>query len=403
MSTITPELKPYIDQMRALARTRGLGRQIDTYSDEDLLAFLREARREKSLDASSSDKPSAATMKTMSALELCLLGEGMLEQSRWPEAKSVLLYALKQSKREGDKKRQVYVSIPLGQVYANLEDFPQAHELLQEALALARGLGDRWLQGAVHDRIGDIHNTQSQYSQAIVHYEEVLAIGEELGNEEILAVGYGNLGGVYTEQNDLEQAIAAYEKAVALSKKIGADERTATQYGNLGALWARQSLPDPARKTPPGKVPVFGQRLNPKTDAADTRVNPEEEKRNLDKATRMFNKALAIFERIDNPASTAQAYRNLASAYRQKGNVSKALKLYRKSLDNLARVGDRRGAALCHFDIGDMHWDRIYDRGGDINKARENFEKARVLFEQAGDLRGAREATRALNQLRMVS
>ena len=109
----------------------------------------------------------------------------------------------------------------------------------------------------------------------------------------------------------------------------------------------------------------------------------------------MNEKALAIKQRIGDERGVATRYGSLATCYRQKGDIARAMEFHRKDLAITERIGDHHNAAISYFNLGNLYRENI----GDLAQARAHYEKAKALYEMVGDVPRAQQAARALRGL----
>nr|VFJ47396.1 MAG: Tetratricopeptide repeat-containing protein [Candidatus Kentron sp. FW] len=182
--------KPIPPELQAqLAQFRAANPELKAASDEQLMELIPRVMRHMA-DIDPTDE---AALDRMSAADLGILGEQLLEQGKWPEAEPVLLRALERSEQEGDVDNRISAAGLLGRLCRDRRDFAEAHTLLQQVLGLAERLDDKWWQGTIFHDIGTTHAMQSQYHQAIVHYKKSLEIAKALGNELEMVVNYTRL------------------------------------------------------------------------------------------------------------------------------------------------------------------------------------------------------------------
>nr|VFK61080.1 MAG: Tetratricopeptide repeat-containing protein [Candidatus Kentron sp. TUN] len=149
----------------------------------------------------------------------------------------------------------------------------------------------------------------------------------------------------------------AANKKVEIEEALGKEQVLAVGFGNLGRAYSQQG--------------------------------------DLDLAIQMHERALEIHGRIGDQSGCAQDYGNLAICYRQKGDVNRALMFYKRDLEITEEIGDRHSAAISYFNLGLLYFRKI----GDYKKARAHFEKAKELFEIAGDAPHAEQVDKALQGL----
>jgi tetratricopeptide (TPR) repeat protein len=99
----------------------------------------------------------------------------------------------------------------------------------------------------------------------------------------------------------------------------------------------------------------------------------------------MHLKALRIYEEAGDDYALQMVYFNLGTIYRMKGELDKAEKMIRKSLEVNERMGKLRFAAMGYIELG---W--IYRERNDKEKEREYLQKAVELFKSIGAFKSAK-------------
>ncbi|MFN8286874.1 MAG: adenylate/guanylate cyclase domain-containing protein [Chitinophagales bacterium] len=93
-----------------------------------------------------------------------------------------------------------------------------------------------------------------------------------------------------------------------------------------------------------------------------------------------FDKAVYIFETINDKVRLTDCYNGIAMVYIQQDHDAEALKYYLKCLKLAEETGQERSQVLIAFNMG-----IVYQGQGDLEKALQSFEKAREYFERVGD------------------
>jgi tetratricopeptide (TPR) repeat protein len=104
------------------------------------------------------------------------------------------------------------------------------------------------------------------------------------------------------------------------------------------------------------------------------------ERGNLDEAERTLGEALELARELDDSLMTARASNNLASLAQLGEKPEVALSLYRSALISYQRLGDRRGMAETHHNLG-----LVFRQVGRLHDALETVEQAVRLADGAAD------------------
>jgi tetratricopeptide (TPR) repeat protein len=186
------------------------------------------------------------------------------------------------------------------------------------------------------------------------------------------AAFYTNRGIVYADQQKWDLAVADYTQAIAINPNL------AEAYNNRGIVYRNQQKWDLA-------VADYTQAIaiNPNlAEAYTNRGNVYRNQQKWDLAVADFTQAIAI-----NP--------NLAEAYYNRGNVYADLQKWDLAL------ADYTQAIAINPNYAEAYGNRgiVYLNLGDINKARENFQRAAQLFLTQGRTADYERAITLLNSL----
>ena len=110
-----------------------------------------------------------------------------------------------------------------------------------------------------------------------------------------------------------------------------------------------------------------------------------------DEAARQYQRALDIFERLGDQASTATSYGQLGVLARDRGDYDEAARQHQRALDIRERLGDQAGMAVTYSQLGNLE----KERGGSITAAVTWHVKALVIRLRLG-------VPQAVNNLRRL-
>ena len=294
----------------------------------------------------------------------CMLGELFKRQHKYNEAKGLLLKALANAEKIGDREIEANCCVNLGGILIDfLGEYVKAKErelkyneakgFLLKGLGTAVKIGDRKTEGECYGNLGTIFHDLGEYVKAKEHYEKVLAIAEKIGDRETEDICYGYLGTIFRDLGEYVKAKKHYEKAIAIAEKIGDRETEGRCYGNLGATFVFLS--------------------------------------EYDKAKEHYEKALAIAEKTGDRKREAACYLILGGIFDLLGEYVEAKEHYEKGLVIAEKIGDRKTEAICYLKLG-----RIFHSLGEYVKAKEQSEKALVIAEKIGDRETEGECHRTL-------
>ena len=108
-----------------------------------------------------------------------------------------------------------------------------------------------------------------------------------------------------------------------------------------------------------------------------------QERGDYDEATRQYQHALDIFERLDDQANMATAYHQLGNVAYLRGNYDEATRQYQHALDIDERLGDQADMAQTYHQLGMLAQDR-----GDYDEATRQYQRSLDIKERLGNQAG---------------
>jgi len=103
----------------------------------------------------------------------------------------------------------------------------------------------------------------------------------------------------------------------------------------------------------------------------------------LERAERMFRKALEINEKLGRLEGMASEYGNLGVIYETRGDLDRAEQMHRKALETNEKLGRLEGMASDYGNLG-----LVYETRGELDRAEEMQRKALEINEKLGRLEG---------------
>jgi len=158
----------------------------------------------------------APRARALAARALALRRVGRADESGVEFEEALALY-----RALGDRRREAYVLLTLGNLRRDQGKFDEVRTLQERALALAREIGYRRIEGQALGNLGIFHAEQGRLAEARAHFEEALAIHREVGNRYIEGIETSNLGSVCREAGRAEEAKRCCELALAIDREVG--------------------------------------------------------------------------------------------------------------------------------------------------------------------------------------
>ncbi len=103
----------------------------------------------------------------------------------------------------------------------------------------------------------------------------------------------------------------------------------------------------------------------------------------ISRALDLYYKSMGMEEKNENPRGVATSLNNIGSIYQYQGQINKALDYYQKSLRLREQIGDEKAVGESLNNIG-----LLYDEQGNLSAALDCYQKARKIQEKLHDRGG---------------
>jgi len=217
----------------------------------------------------------------------------------------------------GNKKEAADIFNNIGAIYINQSNYPKAIEYLDKSLIINRTLGNNKKLAAIYENKGIIFLYQSNYPKALEYYNKALKLIENLENNAGLASIYGNIGGVFAYQSKNHKALEYFAKALEISEELGDKNGIASNLSNMGLVHSNQ-LDYPKSLEYFGKALKINEELGNKNGIASNLTNMGVvylNKSNYLKALEYYEKALKIYEEQGDKNGIAITLGNMGELY----------------------------------------------------------------------------------------
>ncbi|HEX5720633.1 MAG TPA: tetratricopeptide repeat protein, partial [Thermoanaerobaculia bacterium] len=194
---------------------------------------------------------------------------------------------------------------------------------LESALRLARDLRDELVEMRALHYLGNLYGDLAEPQEALRSYEEALELARRLQQPRLEGGTLNNMGLLYDDLGDMERAIRFYEQALAI-----------------------RDMPDDLHAT------VLNNQAR-----AQERVAPA-------RARELYERTLALCEKIGDRKLQATALNNLALLDLSMGDASGSLRRSQQALELAAGVNQdveidvRRALGMAHRQLGDLESSR---------------------------------------------
>lgn len=239
----------------------------------------------KALDIFRNLRESVLVIETLTALSLSYENGNNIK-----EAIEINNQLIKDASNKSNKREQIKWRYKNGDLYLLLGNFQQA--LAEYTAALAIEEKDKNKEGIIdaNNRIGKVYLEQEKNNKAIQHYKKLEEIAEESNDEKTKADMYSNISRAYSKQNRLDDALIAKQKSLEANKKLDDKEALAKEYVDVGNLYLEQ--------------------------------------KNSANAVPYIEKGIQLSEESGDLIKKADGLKALSKAYKESGNIKKAMALY---------------------------------------------------------------------------
>ncbi len=197
--------------------------------------------------------------------------------------------------------------------YAQIGDFDNSSRLYFENLKLYEKINEKRLLGRTMGNIGADFLEQKSYIKALEYTRKALRIGLEIQYPTLVTDQYNNLAAIYQLGfNDLRKALNNYTESLMVAEKIEDYQQQGGIMLNIGRIYM--------------------------------------DKKKYDSAYFYFNRALAIFKKLNIPVLIADSYTALGNYHFQKSEYLLAMNFARSGLE----IGNQYGILRIIFDASSL-------------------------------------------------
>ncbi len=223
----------------------------------------------------------------------------------------------------------------------------------QRDLELSEGLADHIGICRAYQNIGNILKHKGRRNEAFEYYEKSKELAMSVGLRHEVAKANENIGSVYELREEWFDALHYYEEARKSYESLGDRSRMARSLNLIGYIYYLR--------------------------AAD-----EED---LDRASKLYQKALDICQEMDDKDGIAMANSNLGRLCYFQDRYTDGLKYADTARTIRESLRDQQGLAHAYRVIGDIYYMSIKTEV-DLGKSLEYFQKALNIYEALGDRLG---------------
>lgn len=249
-----------------------------------------------------------------------------------------------------------------------------------EALALAEAAGDRAVQARAQAGLGDSCDPLRENAAALAHYEKSAALAEGADRDLAQArIHYVTGVGLRAEYRWAE-AQQHLEQGVALAQAAGDRHLETRLQIALGHVFMLQGLWDPAEVRYQAALRLLDPE-KPSTGlviATESLGDVASGRGDTSRAAQLYERAVALARRLDNPNLLAEALTSLAGVHIDWADYARAHALLEQAL--AARSAHPDQIASVYNDLG-----LVAQLQGEADLAAGHYRRAHAMAEEIGD------------------
>ena len=227
----------------------------------------------------------------------------------------------------------------LGIAYTRLGDYIKGLDFLKKGLEIGKRIDDLRQISRSLVAIGIIHDYKAEYEEAIESYTKAIECNRKTGNMLGIGTDTSNIGITYRQMGEYNKAHIFLERALTNHKMTG--DKGGIMYTYLGL--------------------------------ADLHYKEGD----LNKAYNYVNKAYELSMNIGNKSIMAGSYMTLGLIYGKQEKWKESLENYKLGSNIYNKIDLQIRLAYYNYEFGLM-----WKEKGDIDKAKENFQKALDIFQK---------------------
>ena len=324
------------------------------------------------------------------------IGELLMGESRWEEAREHFRRGLSISEEAGDKSYISFFKRSVADALRNIGDYEEAEKLYDEALDIAIELDDSKGIAEANRGLGYIHWRKGEFKDAISHFNEAIASAMRIDDSQLMARIFIELGNTYNQRGDLDKALDYYNRSMEALREFGNYQELARALNNAGDIYLRKGDWENAIESFE-KCKESAEKARNRNFVAWALFNGAEayaKSGEPDVAERYAQEGLDICRDMNDRVGEHGALKALAIAKSRKGEAERAVEIFEKALaiaDEM-KIPYEKATSL-------MELAEAYHAMGDAAQEKKTLKEALEIFEGLGaeqDIRRARERLEAL-------
>ncbi|MEM7760791.1 MAG: tetratricopeptide repeat protein [Cyanobacteria bacterium P01_A01_bin.40] len=289
----------------------------------------------------------AEQINDIAGISACLnnLGNAHYSLGNYSEAIDLHLEALDMAEIKESLNEQALCLNNLGNTYYSLADYHQSNDYHLRALEIVTSENNVNEQGIILNNIGRNYLFLGENKLALEYLQNSLAITKEIGNKQMESLSLMNLGLLYISEKKSQLAIDYLKQALIIQRQIGDLSSQSSSLNNLGIAYTQ--------------IEEYGN------------------------AIEYFSQSLKISNKLGNLDLQGLALMNIGNLHNYEGKYKIAIDYLQQALTIQQQIGDRRGEATSLSYLGNSR-EGLHQK----NKARQAYEKAKVIYKEIKLYRG---------------
>ena len=221
------------------------------------------------------------------------------------------------SDRKGEGEALRYI----GRVYYFRKALPQALQNFQQSLAIAREVKNLQGEGKTLSNLGVVYAALNEADKAIEHYRHSIKIAQAVSDQKTAGISFNNLAFIYQDRQDWPQSIKAWQSSLSIWRELNDQGSTFVALKNLGVVYGRL---DKSEQNSEKALAYSTEGLRLAEKLGDQRSIGDALRdigilhmtyNRVDPASEHFQKSLAIWRKIKNPAMEGNVLALLGGLY----------------------------------------------------------------------------------------
>ncbi len=213
---------------------------------------------------------------------------------------------------------------------------------------------------------------KGNYTDALTIFEKCVAKATQAKDTITLLAAHRNIGNIYSQTGRKVEALKSYQQSVTLAEASGNRSAAANTIQNIGTLY--EELGDYKKAlenySAAEQIAVAAKDYATIADCANNKgIIYDQYLTQYSNALQEYNKALAIYIKMNNEERMALSYNNLGVVHKCMGHYEKAIECYERSLTMAEKSGFQLLVAANLTNIGNVYaMKKEYAKAIEFNK-----------------------------------